>query len=76
MGLQHKKTKKYKKIEFQYHKCIQGIYHVYTMYILAHGIYMVYMVYTWYIPCIIFIGVPDEDSEDSGIRISIPSLYY
>ena len=33
-----------------------GIYHVYTGSRYIHGIYMVY---TWYIPCIIFIGVPD-----------------
>ena len=35
---------------------IHGIYHVYTGSGYIHGIYMVY---TWYIPCIIFIGVPD-----------------
>ena len=30
------------------------------MYMQALGIYMVY---TWYIPCIIFIGVPDEPAS-------------
>jgi hypothetical protein len=38
------------------------------MYILAHGMYMVY---TWYIPCIIFIGVPD-DGLPGGVACAGP----
>jgi hypothetical protein len=39
------------------------IYMVYTTYILALGTYMVHTWYTWYIPCIIFLWVPDVHLE-------------
>ena len=45
-----------------------GIYHVYTGSRYIHGIYMVY---TWYIPCIIFIGVPDDRDSHGETLIMI-----
>jgi hypothetical protein len=75
---------------------IHGIYHVYTstwyihgiyiMYII-HGIYMVYtwiyMAFTWYIPCKLFLLVPDgginnvrhtESEYGLGLRCWLPRL--
>ena len=50
------------------HLYIPCIYMVYTMYTQALGMYGIYMVYTWYIPCILFIGVSDGVSCHSVLH--------